>query len=134
MLDILPAQTKFISCSRYKVVLTKMSEIFIILLLTKLFLHIYLVKLTCHVEKDRKSWYQLDRILGQEGADTRTSGHFYITVIQAILLFGLEIWVVTLRIKRLLGGFHHRVARGISGKIPRRWAEGRWEYPLWGTQ
>ena len=68
MLDIIPAQTKKISCSRYKVVLTKMSEIFIILLLTKLFLHIYLVKLTYHVEKAKKIWYQLDRILGQEGA------------------------------------------------------------------
>ena len=104
------------------------------LLLTKLFLRIYLVRLTYHVEKSRKSWYQLDRVWEREGADTRTSGYFYITVVQAILLFRLEIWVVTPRIKRLLGYFHHRVARGISGKMSRQRAEGRWEYPLWGTQ
>ena len=104
------------------------------MLLTKLFLRIYLVNLIYHVEKARKSWYQLDRILGREGADTRTSGHFYITFVQAILLFRLEIWVVTPHIKRLLGYFHHRVDRGISGKMSRRRAEERWEYPLWGAQ
>ena len=37
--------------------------------------------------KDRKSWCHMDRILGQEGAYTWTSGRFYVMFIQAIILF-----------------------------------------------
>ena len=97
------------------------------LLLNKLFLRVYLVKLIYHVEKARKSWYQLDRILGREGADTRTSGRFYIAIVQAVFLFGLETWVVTPRIKRLLGCFHHRVARRLSGDFTRKQTDRMWE-------
>ena len=61
--------------------------------------------------------------------DNRTLGHFFVTVVQAILLFGSDMWVATPHIKRILGGFHHRVARWISGKIPRRREEGVGEYP-----
>ena len=57
-----------------------------------------------NILKTRKSWYGLDWILGRDGADTRTLGGFYIAVVQYILLFGLEKWVVTLRIKQLWGG------------------------------
>ena len=46
----------------------------------------------------------MDRILGREGVDTRTLGHFYVMAVQAILLFGSETWVATLQIKRLWGG------------------------------
>ena len=42
--------------------------------------------------------------------DTRTSGILYITVVQAIIPLGLETWVVTDRIDRLLGSFHQVVA------------------------
>ena len=38
--------------------------------------------------KSRKTWSHLDRIFGWEGADTWTSGNFYIAVVQTILLFG----------------------------------------------
>ena len=37
----------------------------------------------------------LSIILGREGADPRTTGHFYIAVVQEVLLFGVETWVVT---------------------------------------
>ena len=41
-------------------------------------------------------------------------------------------WLVTPRIKRILGGFHHRVARRISVKIPWKRIEGTWKYPPLG--
>ena len=69
-----------------------------------------------HLQKARKSWARLSRILGRDGADTRTSGRFYLAIVQAVLRFGAETWVLTPRIGRLLGVFHHRVARRISGK------------------
>ena len=59
--------------------------------------------------KSWKKWYLLYMILGKEGADTRTSGHLYLSVVQAVLLFDAETWVATPRILRLLGSFHNRV-------------------------
>ena len=35
---------------------------------------------------------------------------------------------MTLCIKRLLGGFHHRVAQMLSGNLPQRRSDGMWEY------
>ena len=36
----------------------------------------------------------------------------YLVIVQAILLFGAETWFLNPRIRRLMGGFHHRVATG----------------------
>ena len=82
-----------------------------------------------NTQKARKSWSCLDWILGLEGANTWTLGHVYVTVVQAVLLFGLELWVATPRIKRILGGFYHRVVWQILGNTPCWWMEGAWEYP-----
>ena len=59
-------------------------------------------------------------------------GHFYLAIVQAILLFGAETWVVTPHIGQLLRGFHHRVERRILGKQPRQREERNWEYPPTG--
>ena len=37
--------------------------------------------------------------------------------------------MVTPRIARTLGGFHHWVLRSILGKLPKRRTDGGWEYP-----
>ena len=62
-----------------------------------------------NIWKVRKSWSFLALIVGQEGVDTWNPGHFNISAIQVILLFGSEMWVVSPHIKRILGSFHHRV-------------------------
>ena len=49
-----------------------------------------------------KSWGWLSRILSWEGADKRVSENFSKAVVQVILLFGEETWVLTLRIERAL--------------------------------
>ena len=36
-------------------------------------------------------------------------------VVHAVLLYGLETWVLTSRIERILGRFHHRVAQTLPG-------------------
>ena len=84
----------------------------------------YWPEVIVNLQKARNIWSQLDQILGREGADTRTLGNFLVTVVQAILLFRLETWVVTHHIKWILGGLHSRVALRISGKMPRRWTDG----------
>ena len=40
--------------------------------------------------KSRRIWSNRDRFLGREGTDTRMSGNFYVSVVQAVLLFGSE--------------------------------------------
>ena len=77
--------------------------------------------------KTRKSWGRLSRVLRREGAYPKVSGSFYKAVAHAVLLFGLETWVLTPRMKRALDSFQHRVAWRITGKHPRRHRDGNWE-------
>ena len=56
-----------------------------------------------NIQNTRKSCSCMDLVLGWEGVDTRILGHFYIAVVQSILLFGLETCVVTPHNKQILG-------------------------------
>ena len=69
-------------------------------------------------------------MLGSEGADSHTSGRIYVAVVQAVLMYGSEKWVMKLCIGRVLSGFHHRVAFSMTGRQPRRERYGRWVYAL----
>ena len=46
------------------------------------------------------------------------------------MIFGLEIWVMTPRMERTLGRFHHRVERWITVKLPQCRTDGIWDYLL----
>ena len=62
-----------------------------------------------NLHKAFRSWVQLSWILGRKDANDRMSRHLYLAIVQTVLLFGSETWVVTPNIGRLLGGFHHRM-------------------------
>ena len=66
--------------------------------------------------KARKSWGRLLRILSREGADNRVLRNFFKAVVQEVLLFGAETWVLIPRIERVMESFMHRAARRITGK------------------
>ena len=51
-------------------------------------------------------WGQLAKILGREGANRRTAEKFYVAVVQAVLLFFSETWLLTPRLDKSLEGFH----------------------------
>ena len=70
--------------------------------------------------KAQKIWGRLSQILIREGADKRVSGNFFKAVVQAVLLFGADTWVLTPRIERALESFMHGATRRITGKNPRR--------------
>ena len=53
-----------------------------------------------NLRKGRKSWAQLTRILAREGADMRVSGMFFKVLVQVMLIFRLETWVLTLAFNR----------------------------------
>ena len=56
-------------------------------------------------------------------------GIIYVTVVQAVLFYGSEMWVLIPRICRFMGIFRHRVARRLMGKLLRRGRDGGWMYP-----
>ena len=57
------------------------------------------------------------------------SGNCFKAVVQQVLLFGAETWVVTPRMERALSSFMHGDARRITGRQPRRGWDRKWFYP-----
>ena len=55
--------------------------------------------------KSRAMWRRVTSILSREGAELRVSVFFFKAMVQLILIFGAETWVVIPRIGRVLGGF-----------------------------
>ena len=50
-------------------------------------------------------------------------------LVQQVLLFGAEKWVVKPRIEQALNSFMHGAARRITGRQPRRGRDRKWFYP-----
>ena len=82
-----------------------------------------------NLQKARKSWGRMSRALSWGGADPKVSGHFFKSLVQSVLLFRAETWVLTPRMERALSRFWHRVARRLTGRQPRRRGGGSWDYP-----
>ena len=82
-----------------------------------------------NLKKARKSWASLSRIMGWEGAKPRVSGIFFKAVVQEVLLFRSETWVLTPHMGQELVRVQRRVAGQITGRNPSRREEGVWEYP-----
>ena len=70
--------------------------------------------------KASKSWARLLIIMGSEGENKRVSGIFFKAVVQAVLLLGAEMWVMTHRMGWAMGGFQHKVAQRITDRHPWR--------------
>ena len=81
------------------------------------------------LRKAQKSCERMASILGWEGTFPRVLGVLFKAVVQAVLLFGSETWVLTPRMGRALRSFHHRVTRRITVRPPNQWEDGIWEYP-----
>ena len=64
-----------------------------------------------------------------EVAIPRVLGIFFKAVVQAVLLFGSEMWAMTPCMGRALGSFQHILARRITGRHPKRQGYGSREYP-----
>ena len=87
-----------------------------------------------NLEKARKSWGRLRGILSREGATKRVSGSFFKGVVQQVLLFGAETWVVTPMMERGLSTFIHVAARRLTGRQPQKGGMGSVITPHWRGQ
>ena len=63
------------------------------------------------------------------GGGSEDVGEFFKAVIQAVLLFGAEKWVLTPRIEQAMSSFQHRVAQRLTGRHLRRRGDRSWKYP-----
>ena len=79
--------------------------------------------------REQQKWERLTRVLGREGTDYRILGRIYVEVVQEVLLYGSETWVMTPHIGGALSGSHHRVTRRLMGRRPQRESDRRWIYP-----
>ena len=73
-------------------------------------------------------WMRMTKILSREGARPRVSGFFFKAVFQSVLIFDAETWVVTPCMGRFLGSFWDQVTWQLPGRLPRRRADGKWDY------
>ena len=89
----------------------------------------YLLEVVHNLRHTRKKWAQLNQVLIREGEYARTLGHIYLVVVQLVLLYGSETWVLTPCMQRLLGIFHHRVERRLMGSQQWKEQDRGWVYP-----
>ena len=73
-----------------------------------------------NLTRANKACSRMSRILSREGAASQLSRLFLKAVIQAVLLFGAETWVVTPSMSKSLGGFQHQVLRWLMVQLPQR--------------
>ena len=77
----------------------------------------------------RKRWSTLSRILSAEGASPTIMATFYKSIIQSLLLYGSETWVLSLQLLKSLSGFHHHCIRMFTRTFITTLTNGRWSYP-----
>ena len=63
-------------------------------------------KVVVNIRKVWNKWMMKILVLGQEVSNTKTSSIFFKAVVQSVILFREEMWVVSPRILRPLGGLH----------------------------
>ena len=56
-------------------------------------------------------------------------GNFFKAVVQQVLLFGVETWVVSPMMEQALSAFIHGAERGLTGRQPQCGRDRKWHYP-----
>jgi hypothetical protein len=80
--------------------------------------------------KARGTWARVGQVLSKENAPPRVSAKFYKAIVQSILLYGRETWVLSTASLARLEGFHLRTACRMAKKhVPWRGPHQQWVYP-----
>ena len=86
-----------------------------------------------NLQKAQGKWGRLVKIIGSEGKNWRMMGRFYVAVVQAVLIFGYETWVMTPWFDKSLESFHHRSVQRMTGIGHKRQQDGTWVYTPFGA-
>ena len=78
------------------------------------------------LKKVWRQWGMIAMVLMNTGATMRALGVMYKEVVQLVLLYVSESWVLTGEMLKILKGFHHRVARWITEMTNKLGLGGEW--------
>ena len=81
---------------------------------------------TTLLKKVRQVWGRLGKLLQREGMEPEVLEKLYHTVVQAVLLFGVETWVLTSPMMHKLEGAHVIFLRQVTRKQATRRRGGSW--------
>ena len=85
------------------------------------------------IRKARTTWARVGQVLRSENTSPCVAARFYTAVVQAVLLYGSETWVLSPTALARLEGFHIRAAyRMAKNHKPRRGPGKQWVYPKSG--
>lgn len=83
-----------------------------------------------NLNKAARTWGYLNRLLTKEKERSiKVVTSVYRTIIQALLLYGSETWVLSQKTLHKLEVFHRRCARCLTGRIIHQAPSGEWIYP-----
>ena len=85
------------------------------------------------LQKAHRQWKVVAKVLGRTGASVKAWVMVYKEVVQAVLLYGRKIWVVTDTMMTVPEGFNNRIARRIVVMIARKDDGREWEWALVGA-
>jgi hypothetical protein len=76
------------------------------------------------------TWAQVGKVLWGENTPPTVAAKFYLAVVQAILLYGSETWVISPQAMAQLEGFHIRASWQMARRHKPRWGPWKeWVYP-----
>jgi hypothetical protein len=81
------------------------------------------------IQRARGVWARLGKLLAREDANPIAMGIFYKVIVQSVLLYGSESWVITKSKMVQLRSFHRRCARHITRTHIRQEEDGTWIHP-----
>ena len=85
--------------------------------------------MTRQLSRAKQKWGRFSAVLRSQGVKPKVMGYFYKAVVQAVLLYGSESWVLSEFFLKQLRSFHARVARYLTGRHIRQREDGSWFHP-----
>ena len=85
------------------------------------------VALYINLQKSQRIWRIFSKVLGQIGALIKAQQIMYEVLVQAVLLYGSKIWLVTDKMMAVLEVFHYMIARRITVITARKGSAREWE-------
>ena len=79
-----------------------------------------LVALYSNLQEDKMIWGMVAKVLGKTGVPIKSTVMMYKGVVQALLLYVKEIWLVTDSMMVMLEVFNHKIARRIVGMTSKK--------------
>ena len=79
-----------------------------------------------NVRKARRVWNRLGKLLLREGSEPHMSTMFRLVVVQTVVLFGEEPWVLSEAMSRKMEGVHVGFLRQITGQRVLQQEDGTW--------